>query len=100
MSTVLGLEVVPQGVIGAEVRGIDLARVTGRDVDAIKKVWYRHDVLLFRGQKLSDEDLLSFSRHFGALDSPPNQGVGRMSPPGYPEVYIVSNVLDERGAPI
>ena len=44
--------------------------------------------------------MLSFSRHFGALDSPPNQGAGRKSPPGYPEVYIVSNVLDGKGEPI
>jgi taurine dioxygenase len=43
---------------------------------------------------------LSFSRHFGTLDSPPNQGAGRKSPPGYPEVYIVSNVLDKHGEPI
>jgi alpha-ketoglutarate-dependent taurine dioxygenase len=43
---------------------------------------------------------LSFSRHFGALDWPPNQGAGRKSPPGYPEVYIVSNVRDEKGEPI
>ncbi|MDQ5849291.1 MAG: TauD/TfdA family dioxygenase, partial [Pseudomonadota bacterium] len=62
--------------------------------------WYRHDVLLFRNQQLTDDDLLSFSRHFGTLDSPPNQGAGRKSPPGYLEVYIVSNVLDEQGEPI
>jgi taurine dioxygenase len=82
------------------VRGVDLSRVTVAEVDAIKAAWYRHDVLLFRKQELSDDDLLAFSRHFGSLDSPPNQGVGRMSPPGYPEVYIVSNVLDEQGKPI
>jgi len=70
------------------------------EIDAIKKAWYRHDVLLFRNQQLTDDDLLSFSRHFGTLDSPPNQGAGRKSPPGYPEVYIVSNVLDEQGEPI
>jgi taurine dioxygenase len=100
MSVVLDLEVRPVGALGAEVRGIDLARVTEEEVDAIKSAWYRHDVLLFREQKLSDDHLLSFSRHFGSLDSPPNQGAGRKSPPGYPEVYIVSNVKDEQGEPI
>jgi taurine dioxygenase len=88
------------GVFGAEVQGIDLAHATDMEIDAIKKAWYRHDVLLFRNQKLTDDDLLSFSRHFGTLDSPPNQGAGRKSPPGYPEIYIVSNVLDEQGEPI
>ena len=100
MAAVLQLEVQPLGVVGAEVRGIDLARVTKSEVDAIKLAWYRHDVLVFRNQHLTDDHLLSFSRHFGALDSPPNQGAGRKSPPGYPEVYIVSNVLDDKGEPI
>ncbi len=94
------IKVRPLGVFGAEVQGIDLADVTDMEIDAVKKAWYRHDVLLFRNQQLTDDDLLSFSRHFGTLDSPPNQGAGRKSPPGYPEVYIVSNVLDEQGAPI
>jgi len=100
MSAVFDVEVRPLGGVGAEVKGIDLARVTKTEVDAIKQAWYRHDVLLFRDQKLTDDHLLSFSRHFGALDSPPNQGTGRNSPEGYPEVYVVSNVLDAQGAPI
>jgi taurine dioxygenase len=100
MSAVLDLKVLPLGVFGAEVRGIDLGRATNSEIDVIKKAWYRHDVLVFRNQRLTDDDLLSFSRHFGTLDSPPNQGAGRKSPPGYPEVYIVSNVLDAEGEPI
>ena len=100
MTALLGFNIVPLGVIGAEVRDVDLARVGPAEVDAIKKAWYRHDVLLFRNQRLTDDDLLSFSRHFGRLDPPPNQGAGRKSPPGYPDVYIVSNVLDKQGEPI
>jgi alpha-ketoglutarate-dependent taurine dioxygenase len=100
MSAVLDLNVVPLGVIGAEVRGIELARASERELQMIKQAWYRHDVLLFREQRLTDNDLLAFSRHFGALDAPPNQGAGRKSPLGYPEIYIVSNVLDARGEPI
>ena len=49
---------------------------------------------------LGDDDLLAFSRRFGELDPPPNQERGRISPPGYPEVYVVSNVLDKNGDPI
>ena len=93
-------EVIPTGTVGAEMRGVDLAALTENAIGAIKSAWYRHDVLIFRNQQLTDDDLLSFSRHFGALDSPPNQGAGRKSPVGYPEVYVVSNVLDEKGEPI
>ncbi len=88
------------GAIGAEIRGINLGQTSAVEIDAIKRAWYQHDVLVFRNQFLSNDDLLTFSRHFGALDSPPNQGAGRKSPEGYPQVYVVSNVLDEKGEPI
>lgn len=100
MATAVDLKVLPLGVLGAEICGVDLSCVGAAEIDAIKRAWYEHDVLLFRNQRLSDQDLLSFSRHFGTLDVAPNQGAGRKSPPGYPEVYIVSNVLDEQGEPI
>lgn len=100
MSVALEIEVVPNGSVGAEMRGVDLAAVTGAGIAAIKRAWYRHDVLVFRNQKMTDDDLLAFSRNFGTLDPPPNQGAGRKSPPGYPDIYVVSNVLDEKGEPI
>ncbi len=86
--------------VGAEVSGVDLARLSDVDFAAIERAWHKYSALLFRGQKLSDDDLLAFSRRFGELDPPPNQERGRISPPGYPDVYVVSNVLDERGDPI
>ena len=94
------MEVIPNGTVGAEIQGIDLARATPSEINAVKQAWYRHDVLVFRRQKLTDDDLLAFSRHFGTLDPPPNQGSGKKSPPGYPDIYVVSNVLDEQGEPI
>ena len=94
------LKILPTGTVGAEVLGVDLASLTAAEVDEIKQAWYRHDVLVFRRQSLTDDDLLAFSRHFGELDPPPNQGAGRKSPPGYPEVYVVSNVRDDKGEPI
>jgi taurine dioxygenase len=94
------VKVLPTGTVGAEVQGADLASVSAAQIDAIKQAWYRHDVLVFRRQQLTDDDLLAFSRHFGELDPPPNQGAGRKSPPGYPDIYVVSNVLDDKGEPI
>ena len=100
MSTSSVLEVHPTGTVGAEIKGVNLARTKPQDIEEIKRAWYQYDVLLFRNQQLTDDDLLAFSRNFGALDSPPNQGAGRKSPEGYPEVYVVSNVLDGAGEPI
>src|SRR5215510_224917 len=94
------MNVIPNATVGAEVRGVDLASAGTKEIEEVKQAWYRHDVLVFRGQKLSDDHLLAFSRYFGTLDPPPNQGAGRKSPPGYPDIYVVSNVLDEQGEPI
>jgi alpha-ketoglutarate-dependent taurine dioxygenase len=86
--------------VGAEISGVDLARLNDRDFADIEQAWHRYAALLFRGQELTDDDLLAFSRRFGELDPPPIQEHGRQSPPGYPDIYVVSNVLDDKGQPI
>ena len=97
----MSLTIVPlTEAVGAEVSGVDLRRLGDETFAAIKAAWDRHSVLLFRGQSLGDDDLLAFSRRFGELDPPPNQENGRMSPAGYPDVYVVSNIVDAQGEPI
>lgn len=86
--------------IGAQISGVDLARLSDAEFAAIEHAWHRRAFVLVRDQKLSDDDLLAFSRRLGELDPPPNQEKGRMSPPGYPDIYVVSNVLDAKGEPI
>lgn len=100
MSVAPTFTVRPTGTVGAEIIGVDLAQLSVPLIAEIQRAWYQHDVLIFRNQRITDDDLLAFSRHFGKLDSPPNQGAGKKSPPGYPEVYVVSNVKDESGEPI
>src|SRR5439155_4446373 len=56
-------------------------------------------VLLFREQRLTDEDLIAFSRRFGELDHAPIQENGRRFVEGHPEIYVISNVI-ENGMPI
>ena len=86
--------------VGAEISGVDLSRLSDAEFAQIESAWNRHSALLFRDQHLSDDDLLAFSRRFGELDPPPVQEHGRQSPEGYPDIYVVSNVLDAKGAPI
>src|ERR1044072_9264732 len=85
--------------VGEEISGVDLARLNDAEFLPIEQAWNRYSALLFRDQKLTDDDLLAFSRRFGELDPPPNQEHGRQSPEGYPDIYVVSNVLDDKGAP-
>ena len=85
--------------LGAEIHGVDLRTIDDRDFARIHRAWLDHLVLLFRGQKLTDDDLIAFSRRFGALDWAPVQETGRRFVEGHPEIYVVSNVI-ENGEPI
>jgi taurine dioxygenase len=94
------LTVVPTGAaLGAEIRGIDLRHLDDAAFAAVHNAWVQHQVLLIRDQKLSDADLIAFSRRFGDLDLAPIQESGRRFVEGHPELYVVSNVV-EGGVPI
>ena len=82
------------GGIGAEIAGLDLRPIDEQDFAAIHRAFVAHSVLLFRGQHLSDDDLIAFSRRFGVLDWAPVQENGRRFVEGKPEIYIVSNVIE------
>jgi taurine dioxygenase len=85
--------------LGAEIQRVDLRSIGPADFDSVHKAWLDHLVLLFRGQRLTDEDFIAFSRRFGDLDWAPIQETGRRFVDGHPEIYVVSNVI-ENGVPI
>jgi len=78
---------------------VDLRTIDHDDFSSIYRAWLNHSVLLFRGQRLTDDDLIAFSEKFGGLDWAPIQESGRRFVEGHPEIYVVSNVM-ENGAPI
>jgi taurine dioxygenase len=94
------VSVIPtQRALGAEIQDVDLRTITDDDFTAIHQAWLDHLALLFRGQTLTDDDLIAFSRRFGNLDFAPVQETGRRFVEGHPEIYVVSNVV-ENGVPI
>jgi taurine dioxygenase len=74
-NSLANLEIVPSGAaLGAEVRGIDFSLPVPDDIkDAMRKAWADHMVLLVRGQKIDDEQLLEVSGIFG----PPHVAAAR-----------------------
>ena len=80
--------------LAAEVCGIDLRLLDDAAFTVIHHAWLKHLVLLFRNQQLSDDDLMVFSRRFGELDLAPVQENGRRFVDGHPEIYVVSNVVE------
>lgn len=85
--------------LGAEIQGLDLRTMNDGEFAAIHRAWLDHLAVLVRGQMLTDEDLITFSRRFGDLDWAPVQETGRRFVEGHPEIYVVSNVMDN-GVPI
>jgi taurine dioxygenase len=80
--------------VGAEIQDVDLRTIDEDDFASIYRVWLDHLVLLFRGQNLTDEELIAFSRRFGELDWAPVQESGRRFVDRHPEIYVVSNVVE------
>jgi taurine dioxygenase len=87
------IDVIPTGAaLGAEVTGVDLRDLDDAAFGRLMQAWHQHSVLLARGQSLSDQELIAFSRRLGDLDWAPIQETGRRFVEGLPEIYIVSNV--------
>src|SRR3954467_3736642 len=86
--------------LGTEVSGIDLSKpVALGDVETIEDVWRERLVVVFHGQKLSDPQLIAFSRNFGELDPPGPNPYGEPYNKDPPELNVISNVV-ENGKPI
>ena len=109
MTAATGLVVTPFPVgVGADVSGVNLARPTDAEAKAIEQAWHRHLVLRFRGQTLTDPELMAFSRLFGPLDRVPIRAAGvvdihdtrtGVAPEAQEWVNIISNVKID-GIPI
>jgi taurine dioxygenase len=77
---------------GAEIIGVDLSGVVDdATFRAIEQAYVEHSVLLFRGQKLSDEKHVEFSRRFGELEI---HVLREYVNPEHPELYRISNIIE------
>jgi taurine dioxygenase len=82
--------------IGAEVKGVDL----GQPIDAatfgqISDGFHRHQILLFRDQKIGEDQHIAFSRRFGELEIHP---AAQYLLPGHPEILVLTNEREADGS--
>jgi taurine dioxygenase len=83
--------------VGAEVIGIDISQPLPGDVFKTIDAAYNHySVLVFRGQELTPEQQIAFSRLFGELEVSPRT---QFALPGHPEILVLSNIIID-GKPI
>ena len=84
--------------LGAEISGVDLSgRLDDATFAGVSAAFFEHQVVFFRGQRLTPAQQVDFTRRFGELEHHVRKE-HRLD--GYPEILIVSNVLDERGRAI
>ena len=82
------------GTFAAEAGGVDLTRpLTGEQVAAIEAAIAKYAVLVFRDQRITDDQQLDFSRRFGDLEETRGTGISK---PGeqrlHPAFADVSNL--------
>jgi taurine dioxygenase len=83
--------------LGAEVRGLDLSQpLADEDFKRIHRAHLDHHVVVFRDQRITPDQQISFSRRFGPLQI---HVLRQFQLTGHPEILIVSNVLED-GKPI
>jgi len=81
--------------IGAEISGVDLTQPLSDDTFAqIAKAFFDNEVVFFRNQKITPAQQVAFTQRFGILE----QHVRKESRlPGFPEILVVSNLVDHYG---
>ena len=69
------LEITSTGAaLGAVVSQLDLTQpLKAETVERLRNAWLDHIVLVYRGQDMSDLQLLNFTRYFGELEYPPSK---------------------------
>jgi len=82
---------------GAEIADIDLSQeLDDRTFAAIEKIYNESSVVLVRGQHITDEQHVRFSRRLGELEI---HVLREYVKPRNPELYVLSNIV-ENGKPI
>jgi taurine dioxygenase len=83
--------------LGAEIRGLDLTRpLDAETIVALRAAWLDHLVLVFRGNRISEDDQAQFAEYFGETVGAraKQRGDG-----GDRRLMLISNIR-ENGAPI
>jgi alpha-ketoglutarate-dependent taurine dioxygenase len=80
--------------MGAEIRGVDIAKVTDEQFAEIEQALFRHKMIYFRGQRIGHAEQHAFSQRFGEFaEDAYTDGM-----PGFREVQPLIKEADDRSA--
>jgi len=85
----MGLQVTPLDNVGVAVTGFDITQTIDDTLAAeLRALWDEHAILLFRGQEVTPESQIAFSRLFGELEIHP---IAETRSAEYPELFTLVN---------
>ncbi|MEQ8965602.1 MAG: TauD/TfdA family dioxygenase [Azospirillaceae bacterium] len=84
-------------VLGAEVVDFDIRTLDPQAAPALKDCLRDHQVLVFRDQDLTPADMVAFINKMG---EPQYHVLDRFLMEEAPEIYVISNMKDDKGEPI
>ena len=92
----IAIKVVPtEGALGADIWGVDVARLTDQQFEQIYQAWCEHDgVVRIPGQFVPVEAMLEFAARFGELDLAPISTSGELYRPDLPHLTVISNIVE------
>ncbi|MBO3457405.1 TauD/TfdA family dioxygenase [Aetokthonos hydrillicola Thurmond2011] len=75
--------------IGAEILDVDVVSVTKDQANTIKQLVYKHKLVIFRNQNITEDQYLEFASKIGTPQIYPQDNYHH---PDYPEIFVSSNV--------
>jgi taurine dioxygenase len=88
----MSLQFVPLGpALGAEVRGLDVRRITAEQSRELYDGWLRHHELVVHGEPVTEDELVEFGKCFGPIER-----ARKPSPlASRPEIMVISNIRQD-----
>ena len=89
----MAIKVIDSGAaLGARIEGVDLRKPLDEETfQAVRRAFYEHEVVYFRGTELTDEDHIRFSARFGELRKLKLDNLHAR----HPEIFVVSNIVED-----
>ena len=77
------------GALGAVIEGLDISKLNSAQVAAIRPLLDEYSVLVFPDQKLTPEEQIAFTAHFGPVEQHPLYRSAILD--GYPEILVLEH---------
>jgi taurine dioxygenase len=80
--------------VAADIEGFDFSSYDAHDIAEVRKIWLEFGVIRFKATRITDQEQVKFSRHFGEFVIHPKQ-FQEGGHPTVPEILVISNAMKD-----